>query len=87
MAPTQNVDFQINSSQKNINVVNNYQDKAVSGRGRAGRIMMSAGGGDGEGPTSFFDFEASMLSGGDPKKLGDLVKGKKAILVVNVASE
>lgn len=43
-------------------------------------------GGDGD-KQSFWDFKANMLDGGEEKSMADLAKGKKAILIVNVASE
>jgi len=43
-------------------------------------------GGDG-GKSPFFDFPSKKLDGTEVARLGDLVDGKKAILVVNVASE
>jgi len=43
-------------------------------------------GGDG-GKSPFFEFPSKKLDGTDVARLGDLVDGKKAILVVNVASE
>jgi glutathione peroxidase-family protein len=47
--------------------------------------MMAA---DGEGEKEkFFDFKCGMLDGSGEKTMGELCKGKKAILVVNVASE
>ena len=42
--------------------------------------------GDG-GKSPFFDFPSKKLDGTEVARLGDLVDGKKAILVVNVASE
>lgn len=45
----------------------------------------SGGGGDGKSP--FFDIASAKLDGTEVKRLGDLVDGKKAILIVNVASE
>ena len=35
----------------------------------------------------FFNFQATLINGQKVEKLGDLVQDKKAILVVNVASE
>lgn len=47
---------------------------------------MMAGDGD-AGGESFFDFKCGMLDGSGEKTMGELCKDKKAILVVNVASE
>ena len=45
-------------------------------------------GGSGDGHKSpFFEFPSKKLDGTEVARLGDLVDGKKAILVVNVASE
>lgn len=48
--------------------------------------MMAGGGGDG-GKTPVFDIASAKLDGTEVKRLGDLIDGKKAILIVNVASE
>jgi len=40
-----------------------------------------------DAPSPFFSFPSKKLDGTDVTCLGDLVDGKKAILVVNVASE
>jgi len=48
---------------------------------------MSAGGGGSGGGSEFFDFKATRINGEEIEKLGDIVGDKKAILVVNVASE
>lgn len=48
--------------------------------------MMAGGGGDG-GKSPFFDIASAKLDGTEVKRLGDIVDGKKAILIVNVASE
>jgi len=45
----------------------------------------STGGDSGKSP--FFEIPTAKLDGTEVKRLGDLVDGKKAILVVNVASE
>ena len=37
--------------------------------------------------SAFYDFPAAKLDGTEVAKLGDLVSDKKAVLVVNVASE
>jgi hypothetical protein len=62
-----------------------------SKRGTQVRMMATEGGGDGgDGPRGgkeFFDFPATRITGEEIKKLGDIVGDKKAILVVNVASE
>jgi len=54
------------------------------------KVTMFAGsakeGGDG-GKSPFFEFPSKKLDGTEVARLGDLVDGKKAILVVNVASE
>ena len=45
-------------------------------------------GGDGpKGGKEFFEFKATRITGEEIKRLGDIVGDKKAILVVNVASE
>jgi hypothetical protein len=49
------------------------------------KVVMKSGGDGGKSP--FFDFPSKKLDGTDVARLGDLVDGKKAILVVNVASE
>jgi hypothetical protein len=58
---------------------------------RASKVTMSAEkvtGGSGDGHKSpFFEFPSKKLDGTEVARLGDLVDGKKAILVVNVASE
>jgi len=53
-------------------------------------VMMAGGDGDGDGDgdkSPFFDFKIGMLDGSGEKTMGDLTKGSKAILLVNVASE
>ena len=47
---------------------------------------MADGGGD-DNNSAFFDLETKKLDGSWEGKMGDLVKNKKAILIVNVASE
>jgi len=49
-------------------------------------VMMAGGDGDGD-KSPFFDFKIGMLDGSGEKTMGDLTKGSKAILLVNVASE
>ena len=75
-----------------------YQDLQFASKGmygsrlrasRTSQVRMfadSTGGGDG-GKSPFFEFATAKLDGTEVKRLGDLVDGKKAILVVNVASE
>ena len=48
---------------------------------------MMAGGGDGDKKSPFMDFTCGMLDGSGEKTMGELCKDKKAILIVNVASE
>ena len=48
---------------------------------------MAADGGDGDGKSPFFDLETKKLDGSWEGKMSELVGGKKAILIVNVASE
>ena len=50
-------------------------------------MMAEGGSGSGGGGKEFFEFPSAKLDGTEVKRLGDLVDGKKAILVVNVASE
>lgn len=76
---------------------NSYQDVDVFSKGQYGAalkanqtsrrtsVKMMAGGGDSKSP--FFDLKCGMLDGSGEKSMGDLTKGKKAILIVNVASE
>ena len=60
---------------------------------RRSLVTMSAssdGGSGGDGPKGgkeFFEFKATRITGEEIKRLGDIVGDKKAILVVNVASE
>ena len=57
---------------------------------RMSKVTMFAGdSGDGgkSRASPFFDFPSKKLDGTEVARLGDLVDGKKAILVVNVASE
>lgn len=81
------------SGNSNMEVVNDYQRLQMSSNGAFGKnfsrrttkLQMSADGGD--GPSSFFDIETKKLDESWSGKMGDLVKDKKAILIVNVASE
>lgn len=45
------------------------------------------GGDGGSGKSPIFDFESAKLDGTPVKRLGDLIDGKKATLIVNVASK
>jgi len=47
----------------------------------------NSGGSDPRGGPEFFDFPATRITGEKIDKLKDIVGDKKAILVVNVASE
>lgn len=49
--------------------------------------MNAESGNGGSGGREFFDFKATKIDGEKVEKLGDIVGDKKAILVVNVASE
>lgn len=82
---------------KTLNVEKDYQDlqfassglygQALKGK-RTGAVTMfadNANGGDGKSP--FFEFPTAKLDGTEVKRIGDIVDGKKAILIVNVASE
>ena len=60
--------------------------KAAQGKPRSSVVMMASDGGEGE-KQSFMDFKCGMLDGSGEKSMGELCKDKKAILVVNVASE
>ena len=53
---------------------------------RSTKLQMAADGGDG-GKSPFFDLECKKLDGSWEGKMSELVSGKKAILIVNVASE
>merc|ERR1719230_1966286 len=53
---------------------------------RTTKLQMAEDGGDG-GKSPFFDLETKKLDDSWSGKMGDLVKDKKAILIVNVASE
>lgn len=80
------------SGSSNPGVVNDYQKLQMSSNGafgknfsrRSTKLQMAADGGDGP---SFFDIETKKLDESWSGKMGDLVKDKKAILIVNVASE
>lgn len=74
--------------------MNSYQDLQFASNGKFARssvkMMASGGGGDGEGPkggAEFFKFKATKITGEEIPQLKDIVGDKKAILVVNVASE
>ena len=83
--------------------ISDYQDLQISSGGafaismksaqrpfnRMSKVTMFAGKkSHGEGGKSpFFDFPSKKLDGTEVARLGDLIDGKKAILVVNVASE
>ena len=54
---------------------------------RSTKLQMAADGGDGDGKSPFFDLETKKLDGSWEGKMSELVGGKKAILIVNVASE
>jgi len=55
---------------------------------RVSKVSMKAsGGGGGGGKSPIFDIATAKLDGTAVKKLGDLIKGKKAVLIVNVASK
>lgn len=49
--------------------------------------MSASGGGGGDGKSPIFDIETAKLDGTPVKRLGDLIDGKKAVLIVNVASK
>jgi hypothetical protein len=49
--------------------------------------MMASGGGGGGGKSPIFDIATAKLDGTAIPKLGDLIEGKKATLIVNVASK
>ena len=51
------------------------------------KMNATTGGDGGNGGKEFFEFPSKRLDGTEVARLGDLVDGKKAILVVNVASE
>lgn len=50
-------------------------------------MSASSGGGGGGGKSPIFDVATAKLDGTPVKKLGDLIEGKKAVLIVNVASK
>jgi hypothetical protein len=92
--------FSISGSSQSTQVFKNYQQidvpaggmygsslKAAQGKPRSSVVMMAADGGADGGAESFFDFKCGMLDGSGEKTMGELCKDKKAVLVVNVASE
>jgi len=93
--------FSISGSSQSTQVFKNYQQidvpaggmygsslKATQGKKpRSSVVMMAADGGADGGAESFFDFKCGLLDGSGEKSMGELCKDKKAILVVNVASE
>jgi len=102
-APQAQVDttFSIQSSSSGPGqIFNSYQAVDVASKGMYGNalranqkkprgsttVMMAGGDGDGD-KSPFFDFKIGMLDGSGEKTMGDLTKGSKAILLVNVASE
>jgi len=50
-------------------------------------MKASGGGGGGDGKSPIFDIASEKLDGTPVEKLGDLIEGKKAVLIVNVASK
>jgi len=50
-------------------------------------MKASGGGGGGDGKSPIFDIASAKLDGTPVEKLGDLIEGKKAVLIVNVASK
>lgn len=50
-------------------------------------MSASSGGGGGGGKSPIFDIATAKLDGTTVNKLGDLIEGKKAVLIVNVASK
>jgi len=50
-------------------------------------MSASSGGGGGGGKSPIFDVATAKLDGTPVNKLGDLIEGKKAVLIVNVASK
>lgn len=89
-----NAPFEISGSSQPTQVFKTYQQIDVASQGMYGASlksnrrtavrMMAGDGGDNQ---SFFDFKCGMLDGSGEKTMGELTKGKKAILIVNVASE
>lgn len=85
--------FSISGSSQPTQVFKSYQQIDVASQGmygaslkanRRSTVPMMA---EGDGKESFFDFKCGMLDGSGEKSMGELCKDKKAILVVNVASE
>jgi len=76
---------------------NDFQDLQFASNGAFGNSlknsrvskvsMMASGGGGGGGKSPIFDIATAKLDGTAVNKLGDLIKGKKAVLIVNVASK
>jgi hypothetical protein len=60
---------------------------AYGRRGFATRMKATTSGGSPGGGKEFFEFKATRINGEKINRLGDIVGNKKAILVVNVASE
>lgn len=62
--------------------------KMYEGKKRAENVVMFASdGGGGSGKSPVFEIPTAKLDGTEVKRLGDIIDGKKATLIVNVASE
>jgi len=89
--------YQVSNSPFQFSTQKDYFDNQFAFAGASGasfrassrrsNIKMSAAGGDGgDSDSPFFNLKTAKLDGTKVDKLGDMVKGKKAILIVNVAS-
>jgi len=92
--------FSISGSSQPTQVLKNYQQidvasgglygsalKASQSKPRSSVVMMAKKGGDGDKKSPFMDFKCGMLDDSGEKTMAELCKDKKAILIVNVASE
>ena len=98
MGELQSRTFSISNSSSSSFMLKDFQDLQFASNGAFGsslrntkinriRMKASGGGGGGDGKSPIFDIASEKLDGTPVEKLGDLIEGKKAGSIINVASK